>query len=302
MYTHVGRWRTLYKRLIGRDFEPDDYLFPFVSSNGTIHAKRAMTHDAVQDLINEFALAAEINKIFTTHCLRRGGSQFRFMFAPLGQRWSLSIIRWWGGWAEGEQVDTLMRYLLDSLQSYESGHGDALYPFRNEPAKSFMGDSNALQRVYTRHGSTTHGNCDTPRRRCDTCVAHEFKYDTAPHSAQCVVPDISPPLSLHHHHPATTPPLPPARERTSMPAHPSDDEQNPIAPAEGHRDNAGSISSQACQAAPRGDSPTPRTDTSFERRGVEETTVAVFMGQLQRTIAVSRTAVETADADSAPSQ
>ncbi|KAJ7027695.1 hypothetical protein C8F04DRAFT_1212340 [Mycena alexandri] len=145
MKTHVGRWRTLYRELLGRDFEPDDYLFPFVSPNGTIHAKRPMTHDTAQDLINEFALAAKIDKIFTTHCLRRGGSQYRFMFAPIGERWSLSIIRWWGGWAEGEQVDTLMRYLMDSLQSYESGHGDALYPFRNEPAKSFMGDSTALQ-------------------------------------------------------------------------------------------------------------------------------------------------------------
>ncbi|KAJ7181988.1 hypothetical protein C8R46DRAFT_1210463 [Mycena filopes] len=87
-----------------------------------------------------------------------------------------------------------------------------------------------------------------------------------------------------------------------MPAHPSDDEQNPIAPAEGHRDNAVSQARPVRQHPGHGDSPTPRTDTSFKRRGVEETTVAVFMGQLQRTIAVSRTAVETADADSAPSE
>ncbi|KAJ7202670.1 hypothetical protein C8J57DRAFT_1622701 [Mycena rebaudengoi] len=146
MLTHVQRWRVLYKKLLGREFEATDYLFPFVSSNGTIHSKRPMTHESAQDLINEFAVAAGIvNKYFTTHCLRRGGSQYRFMFAPLGKRWSLSIIRWWGGWAIGEQVDTLMRYLLDSLQSYESGHGNALYPFPAEPAKSFMGDHNAIQ-------------------------------------------------------------------------------------------------------------------------------------------------------------
>ncbi|KAJ7225060.1 hypothetical protein B0H12DRAFT_1205286 [Mycena haematopus] len=145
MFTHVGRWRKLYRQLLGRDFEPDDYLFPFISSNGMIHSKRPMTHDTAQELINEFALGAKIDKIFTTHCVRRGGSQYRFMHAPIGKRWSLSIIRWWGGWAAGEQVDTLMRYLLDSLQSYESGHGDALYPFRTEPDKSFMGEHNVLQ-------------------------------------------------------------------------------------------------------------------------------------------------------------
>ena len=41
---------------------------------------------------------------FTTHCFRRGGAQYRFMFAPVGQRWTLARIRWWGGWAQGEHV------------------------------------------------------------------------------------------------------------------------------------------------------------------------------------------------------
>ncbi|KAK6984478.1 hypothetical protein R3P38DRAFT_2806491 [Favolaschia claudopus] len=129
MFTHVRRWRALYRVILGREFEPDDYLFPFISPNGTIYAKKPMTHDHAQELINEFALGAKINKIFTTHCLRRGGAQYRFMFAPMGQRWSLSIIRWWGGWAVGEQI----------------GHGDALYPFRTQPDKSFMAEHNELQ-------------------------------------------------------------------------------------------------------------------------------------------------------------
>ncbi|KAJ7259454.1 hypothetical protein C8J57DRAFT_1073155, partial [Mycena rebaudengoi] len=75
-----------------------------VSSNGIIHPKKPMTHDTAQELINEFVLGAKITKIFTTHCLRRDGSEYRFVFAPIGKRWSLSIIRWWGGWAIGKQV------------------------------------------------------------------------------------------------------------------------------------------------------------------------------------------------------
>ncbi|KAJ7473394.1 hypothetical protein FB451DRAFT_1468164 [Mycena latifolia] len=164
MFTHLMAWRKLYRERLDRDFEPDDYVFPYIAPNGVIHPKKPMSHDLVQDHINEFASGASINKIFTTHCLRRGGSQYRFMFAPIGKRWSLSIIRWWGGWAEGEQVfvflspsskssqmiyrrqvDTLMRYLLDSLQSYESGHSDALNPHRLEPDKSFMGDHDVLK-------------------------------------------------------------------------------------------------------------------------------------------------------------
>ncbi|KAG1784225.1 hypothetical protein EV702DRAFT_1191226 [Suillus placidus] len=62
------------------------------------------------------------------------------MFTPLGQRWSLATIRWWGAWAEGESVDTLIRYLLDELTRYEKNHRDALCPIPREGDKSFNGD------------------------------------------------------------------------------------------------------------------------------------------------------------------
>ena len=26
------------------------------------------------------------------------------MYAPVGERWSLAVVHWWGGWAEGENV------------------------------------------------------------------------------------------------------------------------------------------------------------------------------------------------------
>jgi hypothetical protein len=56
--------------------------------------------------INQMAAAAGISgaKHFTTHCFRRGGAQYRFQFAPIGQRWTLARIQWWGGWAQGEHV------------------------------------------------------------------------------------------------------------------------------------------------------------------------------------------------------
>ncbi|KAJ7616035.1 hypothetical protein FB45DRAFT_1106987 [Roridomyces roridus] len=145
MYSHLMAWRKIYCQRLDRDFEPDDYVFPYIAPNGIIHPKKPMAHDTIQELLNEFSTGAGLDRIYTTHCLRRGGAQYRFMFAPIGKRWSLSIVRWWGGWAEGEQVDTLMRYLLDSLQSYESGHGDALNPHRLKLDQSFMGDHDALQ-------------------------------------------------------------------------------------------------------------------------------------------------------------
>lgn len=42
------------------------------------------------------------NGKFTTHCFRRGGAQYRFMWA--GQKWSLKAVKWWGGWSSNENV------------------------------------------------------------------------------------------------------------------------------------------------------------------------------------------------------
>lgn len=63
-----------------------------------------MSHDIVQSLLMEFAVGAGLDIEITTHSLRRGGAQYRFMFAPLGQHWSLRVVQWWGGWAIGEKV------------------------------------------------------------------------------------------------------------------------------------------------------------------------------------------------------
>jgi hypothetical protein len=42
------------------------------------------------------------------------------------------------------QCDTLIKYLVDSLQSFESGHGDALHPIPIDPTNFFMGDHTAM--------------------------------------------------------------------------------------------------------------------------------------------------------------
>ena len=47
------------------------------------------------------------------------------------------------------QVDTLIKYLVDSLQSYETNYSDALCPIPTEADKSFMGDHILVQPVTT---------------------------------------------------------------------------------------------------------------------------------------------------------
>lgn len=65
---------------------------------------------------------------FTTHCFRRGGCQYRFMWVE--KPWSLKAVKWWGGWSSNDSVGTVMRYLLDELTAYEDDYGDLLMPDR----------------------------------------------------------------------------------------------------------------------------------------------------------------------------
>ncbi|KZP29871.1 hypothetical protein FIBSPDRAFT_718386, partial [Athelia psychrophila] len=86
------------------ELQPEDYIFPHISTNGIADPTRPLTIDTVQRWLTEFSYAAGLKVRYTTHCFRRGGAQYRFMFAPIGKRWSLMVIRWWGGWSEGESV------------------------------------------------------------------------------------------------------------------------------------------------------------------------------------------------------
>ncbi|KAI6029265.1 hypothetical protein BKA83DRAFT_4046997 [Pisolithus microcarpus] len=126
---------------LGRPMSEEDFLFPAIGANGVLQPGEPLSHDTVQAWIDEAVAGAQIPGTFSTHCYRHGGAQYRFMFAPVGQRWTLACVRWWGGWAEGKHRDTLMRYLLDELHCYENDHSDALRPVSREGDRSFAGEA-----------------------------------------------------------------------------------------------------------------------------------------------------------------
>ncbi|KAG1781061.1 hypothetical protein EV702DRAFT_1193898 [Suillus placidus] len=142
-------WMLLWLALLERvhynsELEPDDFVFPAISSNGIVHRGEHISHDAVQAWIDEATTGAGIPRgvgdSFTTHTYRRGGAQWRWMFTPVGERWTLARVRWWGSWAENENRDTLIQYLLDELSTYENDHSDALCPTQNEADGSLLGE------------------------------------------------------------------------------------------------------------------------------------------------------------------
>jgi hypothetical protein len=92
MYTYLPMWIALLESHLGHKLEPNDYIFPHFSSNSIPDPTQQMMHNMVQSVITRFALSAGLTKTYTTHCFQWGGAQDRFMYAPLGKRWSLCKI------------------------------------------------------------------------------------------------------------------------------------------------------------------------------------------------------------------
>lgn len=149
MYTHVHVWKKHLMRRLGRALNENDYLFPYISSNGTPDTLRSMSYKMSLNKISDFTQEAGLTRHYSTHCFRRGGSQYRFIHAPIGERWALNMIRWWGGWAGGEKIDTLMHYLVNSLQVDENSFCDALDPLRLDRTSSFMGEHQLMKQPVT---------------------------------------------------------------------------------------------------------------------------------------------------------
>lgn len=125
MYTHFRRWKWFFEeKLLSRKLQvtesQNEFIFPTIGSNGVVYPSQELSYDAVQEYIDEFRVKAGLTGQFTTHSLCRGGSQYRFMSAPLGQRWTLSRIRWWGGWAKTENVSALFKLLSIKIQKSDT--------------------------------------------------------------------------------------------------------------------------------------------------------------------------------------
>lgn len=42
-------------------------------------------------------------------------------------RWPLNVVKWWGGWGEGDDVNTILRYLLEETSRYEKNFMHYMY-------------------------------------------------------------------------------------------------------------------------------------------------------------------------------
>ncbi|KIO07402.1 hypothetical protein M404DRAFT_23906 [Pisolithus tinctorius Marx 270] len=143
---------------LGWPMTEEDFLFPVIGTNGVLQPGELLSHDMIQKWINEAVVGSGIPGTFTMHCYCRGGAQYCFMFAPVGQRWTLARVWWWGGWAEGKHRDTLMCYLLDELNCYKNDHSDMLQPVPHEGDRSLAGEAALIQPVSTEVLSMAHAS------------------------------------------------------------------------------------------------------------------------------------------------
>ncbi|KAK6969226.1 hypothetical protein R3P38DRAFT_3337142 [Favolaschia claudopus] len=127
-YTHVKAWKVHMEGLLARSLTGNDFVFPALASTGQVKFGEPTSRSAFETLLNDVVEKSDAlhgrNGKFTTHCFRRGGAQYRFLWAD--RKWSLKAVKWWGGWSSNENVGTLMRYLLDELMAYEEGYSDIM--------------------------------------------------------------------------------------------------------------------------------------------------------------------------------
>ena len=124
-YQHLSNWKHWYEQHLmkGGVVLPSHVIFPQISlATNLILPATIMSSENVQKMIDMFTQNASLchgGSCYTTHTFCRGGAQYYFMFCKPGDRMSLSMVRWWGGWADGEKVScTLESLIRPSLTSF----------------------------------------------------------------------------------------------------------------------------------------------------------------------------------------
>ncbi|EGZ06600.1 hypothetical protein PHYSODRAFT_341847 [Phytophthora sojae] len=178
--TNLERWFAYARTKLHHSWRDSDYAFPSLTkiprgcskklkpgatastkttsfANVGVKWGSPMSDTNFTQVLNIVAEAAGISRNllgdeiwFTSHCFRRGGAQYRFMFAPEKRRWSLKFVKWWAGWAPSEKSETVTRYLLDDvLDRDENQLGDSLAPVwcrKHQISRDQLGWSGTLYR------------------------------------------------------------------------------------------------------------------------------------------------------------
>jgi hypothetical protein len=106
----MSTWLAHLQVLLQRELHVEDFIFPAIASTGHLKFGESTSRSGFETLMDDIVEGSGVmqgrNGKFTTHCFRRGGAQYRFMWAP--RKWSLKAVKWWGGWSSSENVSVIV--------------------------------------------------------------------------------------------------------------------------------------------------------------------------------------------------
>ncbi|KAH8079351.1 hypothetical protein HD553DRAFT_345692 [Filobasidium floriforme] len=149
VWHHLQNWVKHVRAFTHVDAKPHFFLFPVIDKFGGVDIEKRMSAATWQSMFDRIVHDSGLgdkysNGNFTGHCMRRGGAQWRFGEDP-AVKWALQASIWWGGWAEGEAVGTIGRYLLEERNQHEASYSDQMNPERNHARRSIQSSSTDLQ-------------------------------------------------------------------------------------------------------------------------------------------------------------
>ncbi len=105
-YTNMSNWLVHLEGIMKRPLDAEDFIFPGIASTGRLKLGEPTSRSGIESLLEAVAKGSGLLRgrsgRFTTHCFRRGGAQYRFMWAK--RKWSLKAVKWWGGWSSNDNV------------------------------------------------------------------------------------------------------------------------------------------------------------------------------------------------------
>jgi hypothetical protein len=122
-----GRWQRVVQGASNTAHAPSHAVFPAVTADGRVRVSRdtgrarvdfaqldePISYSSLDKIFQRAVVGSGVlsNRVgkFTMHCTRRGGAQHRFMYAET--LWGLAPLKWWAGWASGEEVSCALNPL-----------------------------------------------------------------------------------------------------------------------------------------------------------------------------------------------
>ena len=99
-----------------RALNPERPLFPRIAMSGILDVEERLPYRTLSEAVRKWSEKSNLSGVSSNHTygFRRGSAQHRFFYSP--RRWSLSLIKAYGGWiSTGRRDNALVHYLLEEL-------------------------------------------------------------------------------------------------------------------------------------------------------------------------------------------